>query len=77
MYLAQGSSGTQVADLNRLLTGNNNSYFSNDTYNAVVQLQNQYASEVLAPAGLVYATGQPTLNFSGQSVMQTYAVTVY
>ena len=55
--LAIGSSGAQVADLNRMLGSSASSYFGQDTYNAVVRFQNQYASEILYPAGLTYANG--------------------
>src|SRR3989344_1243652 len=55
--LSLGTYGTDVADLNRMLGVGDGSYFSNATYNAVVRFQNQYAGEVLYPAGLTYGTG--------------------
>lgn len=53
-----GSSGTQVADLNRILGVGSGSYFDQNTKAAVIQFQNQYAAEVLSPAGYTYGTGQ-------------------
>lgn len=55
--LVLGSSGGEVSDLNRILTGTISTYFGQDTYNAVTRFQQQYAQEILAPAGLVYPTG--------------------
>ena len=55
--LSLGSTHPQVADLNRMLGIGEGSYFGAATYNAVVRFQNQYASEVLYPAGLTSGTG--------------------
>ena len=55
--LSLGMTHPQVADLNRMLGSGYSPYFDQTTYNAVVNFQNQYAGEVLYPAGLVYATG--------------------
>src|SRR3989344_5723786 len=55
--LSLGSSGQQVADLNRVLGSGTGSYFDQATYNAVTRFQSNYASEILAPAGYSYPTG--------------------
>ncbi|HEY4514591.1 MAG TPA: hypothetical protein VJJ22_00305 [Candidatus Paceibacterota bacterium] len=55
--MSLGSSGTQVADLNRILGVSSGSYYDQNTYNAVVQFQNRYASEILYPSGYTYGTG--------------------
>lgn len=55
--LALGSSHPQVADLNRMLGTGSATYFDQATYAAVVNFQNMYASEILAPAGISYANG--------------------
>ena len=55
LYL--GMTHPQVAELNRHLGSGYSSYFDQATYNAVVNFQNQYAGEVLAPAGISYPTG--------------------
>ena len=55
--LSLGSSGQQVADLNRVLGSGTGSYFDQATYNAVTRFQQTYASEILTPAGYSYPTG--------------------
>ena len=55
--LSLGTSGAQVSDLNRMLGVGSGSYFDQSTYNAVVNFQNQYASEILYPVGFTYGTG--------------------
>ena len=55
--LSLGTSGTQVASLNQFLGVSAGSYFGQETYNAVVRFQNQYANEILYPAGFTNATG--------------------
>ena len=70
--LSLGSSGIQVIALQKILNqdpgtrvvaagpgspGNETPYFGALTQNAVIRFQNKYASEVLAPAGLTYASG--------------------
>src|SRR3989344_4734092 len=55
--LSLGTTHPQVADLNRLLGTGFGTYFDQATYNAVVNFQNMYAGEILAPAGLTYGNG--------------------
>ena len=52
-----GMTHPQVVNLNLFLGSGSSSYFDQSTYNAVVNFQNMYASEVLLPAGLSYASG--------------------
>ncbi|MEK7535415.1 MAG: hypothetical protein AAB590_00145 [Patescibacteria group bacterium] len=83
--LSLGSTHPQVADLNRMLGVGEGSYFGTATYNAVVRFQNQYASEVLYPAGLTYGTGfvgamtRAKLNSlcNGQAYMQMGTYNMY
>ena len=70
--LRQGSTGTEVMNLQKILNmnsatqvassgagspGNESSYFGSLTKAAVIRFQNLYASEVLAPVGLSSGTG--------------------